>query len=186
MAALAAFLADAVGWPFEDRKRFSAWLCERKTARQSGVLPQPLLVGLIQPTLAEWVGRQTTDPLPLYLLGLFAPWSEEKSSRTARFEAALALDPDFQPARLALVDGILGDVDYSQHHLPDGYIGVPAEDLMLLNRAGVLLKGVTDLAARALRLTELDEYRRQAEHWRTYGCSPPGTAHRSGTVYFES
>lgn len=148
------------------------------------MIPQPLLAQLIQPTLEEWFECEATNPLPAYLLGVFAGWSEDKPDRVDRFEAALVRDEGFEPARLALIDGILGDVDDSQHHLPEGYIGSPARDLMLLNKAAVLLKDVADVEAKSARLAELNAYRRQAEHWRDYGCAPPGTRPRSTTVYF--
>jgi hypothetical protein len=185
MTAMTVFLAEASGWPFEDRRAFSEWLCGPSAGGKSEVIPLPLLAQLIQPTLEEWFESEATNPLPAYLLGVFAVWSEEKPNRVARFEAALARDGGFEPARLALVDGILSDVDYSQHHLPEGYIGSPAGDLMLLNKAAVLLKDVADTGAKASRLAELAGYRRQAEYWRGHGCAPPGTPPRSITVYFD-
>lgn len=164
---LSAFLTKALEWPFEDRRAFCAWLCAQTGAHQSEVIPQPLRARLIVPTLEQWVERYAADPMPHYLLGRFVTSpGGEKPSRVARFEMALQVDPGFEPARLALVDGILAEVEFSQHHLPDGYIGSPAQDLMLLNQAAVLLKSVAG-EARVQRSTELDELRRHAEEWRT-------------------
>ena len=184
-AAMTTFIAEATAWPYEDRRQFAVWICELGVSRKPEVLPQPLFVQLVEPTLEQWLESDELDPRPAYFLGLFATWSAEKPDSVARFESALARDAAFEPARLALVDGMLGDVGYSQHHLPEAYIGSPAKDLMLLNAASVLLESVRHPQARQYRLGELEEYRRQAEHWREHGFAPPGTKSRSVTVYYD-
>jgi hypothetical protein len=76
-------------------------------------------------------------------------------------------------------------VDFSQHHLPEGYIGDPADDLRLLDESERLLADVAEGRRRAELLEDAQAFRRQAEHWRDHGCSPPGTSPHSLTVYFD-
>lgn len=158
------FLAAAEAWPFEARRRFIQTLCDRKGRvwDKRVLLPEPLVRRLVRPTLQEWAAAEATDPRPLYLAGLFHDGSLEAPSADGNFRAALAVNPRFEPALLALADLLVADVHFSQHHLPDGYIGDPTEDLAKLDEAESLIAKVTDAEAAAWRLKEIADHRREA------------------------
>jgi hypothetical protein len=66
---------------------------------------------------------------------------------------AIRLDPAYGPARAALAQLILKEIECNQHELPSGYLGNPADDLIALSEAQVLVAKSVEPPVRA-RLEE--------------------------------
>lgn len=70
------------------------------------------------------------------MLGLFGdPYD---GAPLTRYREALALAPGDPVAVKLYLRATLQWVDYAQHELPHGYLGNPAEDISLLERAAAL------------------------------------------------
>ncbi len=68
---------------------------------------------------------------------------------------ALRRNANDQPARIRLIEMIVGDVEFSGHHLPQYYIGSPTDDLARIAEAVDLLSGVDDPAKATSLRSEL-------------------------------
>jgi hypothetical protein len=84
---------------------------------------------------------------------------------TPRRRRAIELDPADQPARVRLVELLIGGLDYDAHHLPDYYIGDAAADLRDADDASALIEGVSDAEVRARLREELAAARPLLEDW---------------------
>ena len=158
---LAAFLTQAQTWSFDRQRAFVAWLCDqvyRANDADSRVMPTPLAQQLVLPTLHAWTEQEPHDPVPHRWLGIL--FYEEK-----HLERALELDPDDQPARLCLVNRIVNGLEYSVHHVPEGYIGDPDADLEEAKAARQHLAYIVDERVRQALLHELDEVQHLIEDW---------------------
>ncbi len=140
-------LLQALAAPDSSRRRAIASLLLRVTEHEPGhrLMPQPLLVGFIEPTLAEWRSACPQDPEPFR-------WS--KSIDDLAF--ALSLDPGCDYTRRKLVLRILGHVGYAAHELPAGYLGEAQDDLELLRFARQEASLLQDVDARAKYLDMID------------------------------
>jgi hypothetical protein len=155
-ASLDAFLAGAATWPFDRRRRFVDWLLGVRHARPEVVdlLPVPLRVRPVRPTVDEWVGREPGDPAGRRWRGAL----DGGPGGLADLRAAVALDPAEQVARALLARRAARAVGFAVHELPVGYLGEPAEDLRLLDDASAAAAGLSDADERtgwAERLTDL-------------------------------
>src|SRR5579872_7421905 len=73
------FLHEATGWTFDARRAFVAWLCQAIYDLDwiayhpllSRLLPTPLFVGLVQPTLRDWIDCDATNAVAHRWAGLF-------------------------------------------------------------------------------------------------------------------
>lgn len=81
------------------------------------------------------------------------------------FRKVIALDPKHQDARIALVNVVVNWVRYAQHELPFGYIGPAEEDVMALQEALFVLRGVEKIPQRSGLENELRSMLGQAERW---------------------
>jgi len=145
--ALSSFLAESKVWTFTERKDFVDWLLSTQYAysRVHQLIPKPLWTGLVTPTLEEWAAIGPTDAVPRRWLGIF-------QHSPTRLEEALALDPADQIARTALIEQLLGDVDYATHHLGDGngfFIGSEVDAKTAVDRARELICMLSQSAERS-------------------------------------
>jgi hypothetical protein len=172
------FVEVAQGWSFEEKKRFSLWLMNsagrimerfgrskyesRAATGGPGIFaPRIVVWAILLPTLVEWRRKEPTNPEPHFWLALYD--HNEHPARNLR--EAIRLDPDYGPARLALAQHILKYIEYNQHELPSGYLGDPADDLIALSEALVLVAESVEPPIRA-RLEEQILLRRAiAEDW---------------------
>lgn len=133
LGALDIFLAEAAVWPLAERIAFAKWVAGAADHDPlSALLPDPMVRGLLVPALAEASG----DPEALALLGLFG---DPHGEPLARYLAALEQAPADPVAAKLFIRAVLRWVGYAQHELPHGYLGDPAEDIALLERAASLL-----------------------------------------------
>lgn len=173
------FLATARWWSFDDRRGFVNWLClqlvEFREIDCYGLIPQPLVSQLIKPTLEEWANRDLADARPHRWLGLFfagvaysgvrAGLCQSPDDAYSHLRAALARCPNDQLARVRAIDILIGDAEYSCHHLPDYYIGDPADDATRLAEAKEHLTYVTDSEHKALLQSELNDVSQLIKDW---------------------
>lgn len=177
-AALDRFLEATRGWSFDERRAFTTWLAETsaRVFAKAVLMPQPLLERLVRPTLEEWVDLKPSEAEPLVLLGELLGAGRVGEMPEHHYRRALRAEPDHQRARAALAEVLIGRVEFSQHHLPDFYIGEPDGDLALLDEVDTLIGGPSEIAA---------FLRAAAEHWRDHGRAPEGTPPRTHTVYYQ-
>jgi hypothetical protein len=110
-AALRRFLDEARGWPWDKRTRFVDWVLtfmhEHPSAHELN--SEPLMTGLVLPTLDEWCAREPGNPAPWRWRGSLVFDEDHQDLRRA-----IELDPREQLAReqligrrLTLIDGYM-------------------------------------------------------------------------------
>lgn len=168
------FIAQAQAWTFAEQWRFTVFLLERLEGfwTHDIPLPQPLVAQLLRPALQEALTTFPEDPRPPYWLameGIFA-WQAAKidHQREIWFKESLSRDRTFQPARLALVNNILSSVEWHQHELPWGYLGVPEEDLQALAEAQSLLRDAESTSLSRQLALESDALAATASQYLSY------------------
>ena len=110
------------------------------------LIPHPLKIRVVEPTLLEWTDIEPTCSEPHRWLGGYE-----------HLERAIELDPADQIALKELVLILLGQVSYSTHHLPVGYLGSAVKDFETLQRIETLLPGILSDDDRAAYAAEVVE-----------------------------
>jgi hypothetical protein len=173
------FLATARSWSFEVRKEFVNWLClqlaDYRETDGYGLIPQPLIDRLVISTLDEWANKESTDASPHRWMGLFFARAAYSAMRAGLWQsprdayshlrAALDRDPNDQLARIRIIEMLIGDAEYSCHHLPDIYIGDPTADATRLAEATEHLVYVCDPGQKARLQSELGHVSQLIEDW---------------------
>lgn len=169
MRALADFLDCSTELPLVDRRAFILALTAHRQAFSDPRLlcPEPLVTRLILPTLEEWLQGDPVSATAYFLLGTYSlgSTSDARESPIMCFRKVIALDPKHQDARIALVNVVVNWVRYAQHELPFGYIGPAEEDVMALQEALFVLRGVEKIPQRSGLENELRSMLGQAERW---------------------
>jgi hypothetical protein len=173
------FLETAKAWSFEDRSAFANWVCVRITefgeSDSCGLVPRPLAEQLVVPTLREWATRETTDSIPCRWLGMFfsgvvypglrAGLSRGADDAYSLLREALRRNPNDDLARIRLLEMIVGDAEFSCHHLPHYYIGDPKDNLARIAEAVELLPAIVDPAQNARLQSEIDHVSQLIDDW---------------------
>ena len=84
----------------------------------------PLSDKLIKPTLEEWCDIEIIDHRPF---GWFGKYYKSE----AHLFKAIELNPEDDLSRETILNWWTYTIYYSIHHLPEGYIGNPSDDLQL-------------------------------------------------------
>ncbi|MGB8733190.1 MAG: hypothetical protein WCC99_18215 [Candidatus Sulfotelmatobacter sp.] len=136
--------------PFAERRRFVSWLLLRADGRDGRhmLVPHPLRLRIVEPTLLEWTVVEPECSEPHRWLGGYD-----------HLRRAIELQPDDELARKKLVAYILGRVTFAAHELPTGYLGVAREDLATLMEAEGLLAGLSSGDERQKLAAEIVEHR---------------------------
>jgi hypothetical protein len=146
-AILERFLSSMERAKFADRRRFVSWLMQRADGREGRhmLVPHPLQVRVVEPTLLEWTVVEPGSSEPHRWLGGYD-----------HLKRAIELQPDDTVARRKFVVFILGRVGFATHELPIGFIGAPTEGLTLLEEAETALRGLLndDLGRFAQKIAE--------------------------------
>jgi hypothetical protein len=134
-AILDRFVSSMQGAPFADRRKFVSWLLTKVDGREGRrkLIPQPLQLRIIEPTLLEWTEVEPRCAEPHRWLGGYD-----------HLKQAIELDPLDAIAKRKLVVWILRRVGFSTHELPIGYLGSPEQDLSDLEVAEAMLPGLPD------------------------------------------
>ena len=131
---LETFISKLERLSFSDRRRFVSWLLAATDGApgQHMAVPHPLKIRIVEPTLVEWTAVEPHCSEPHRWLGGYE-----------HLRCAVETDPTDEVARRKLIGLILGNVDYSTHELPRGYMGEPNHDLASLREAEELIRGLT-------------------------------------------
>ena len=141
---------------FGERRRFVSWLSQQADGRKGRhmLIPHPLHVRLVEPTLLEWTLLEPLCSEPHLWLGGYD-----------HVKRAFELDPDDQLARKKLIIAVLSRVDFNAHELPRGYLGDIEKDLAALSEAEELLKGMSNEDDRQSLAVDIAEQRRWIEEY---------------------
>ncbi len=141
---------------FVERRRFVSWLLQQADGREGRhmLVPHPLHVRVVEPTLLEWTVVEPGSSEPHRWLGGYD-----------HLKRAIELQPDDTVARRKLVVFILGRVGFATHELPIGYIGAPNEGLALLKEAEAALQWLANDEERENFAEEIAENRTQIQEY---------------------
>jgi hypothetical protein len=134
------FLVTATKWKINQKIEFIKFLFpffETIKDADYGPFPQPLSEKLVKPALEYWCENESKDERPFRWLGIYYR-SEEHLLK------AIELNPNDDISRLQLINCWIYNIYYSIHHLPEGYIGDPVEDLELAEKAIKQIELLTD------------------------------------------
>jgi hypothetical protein len=145
------FISSLERAPFIARRHFVGWLSRQADGREGRhmLVPHPLQVRVVEPTLLEWTVVEPECAEPHLWLG-----GHEHLKR------AVELAPDDELAKRKLIILILGRVGFASHELPVGYLGTANEDLAALSEAEMLLNGLSSNDDRTQLAAEIAEERR--------------------------
>ncbi len=136
-----------------------SWLHHFAYERQDDshlLMPHPLRVEFLEPTLVEWIEREPESGEPHRWL--YTP---------DHLEEAIRLDPKDEIARERMASHLLGSVNNSLSHLSccKQYAGDPEKDLQALGRVEVLIEGLSDDEIRAQYYVEMAELRESVKDY---------------------
>ena len=168
---------DARQWPFQERLRFSLWvldqtkhICEKlgRSDLDGGlhgiVLLRSWIEEILLPAFVEWRGNEPSNAEPYFQLGLFRTFALDEHP-SINLREAMRLDPSHARAHEALARFIIEAIGGSQHELPSGYLGDPADDLLSLKEVETLLDNRIDANVRRLLDERVSRLRMDAEDW---------------------
>jgi len=118
------------------------------------LVPQPLQIRVIEPTLLEWTLVEPKRSEPHRWLGGYD-----------HLKQAVELEPNDEIARRKLLAIILGKVGMSTHELPRGYLGSVQDDLAALGEAEELLTGFSDHEDRDRFAADIAEERERIQKY---------------------
>lgn len=147
------FLEISLQWPLEKKIDFVNFLfpyIEGLPTGGDGLLSYFLSHKLIKPTLKAWCDTETTNGNPLRWYGTF--YRSE-----AHLHQALNMNPDDDRARQTLIDWWSYTIYFSVHHLPDGYLGNPDNDLQLGVKISEYIQRLTQPRLREYWTKELED-----------------------------
>ena len=147
------FLQSTSNWTHDQKIEFVNFLFpffETVEEADYGPFPQPLSEKLIKPTLEYWCENENIDERPFRWYGTYY-------RREDHLFKALKLNPGDNIVRQRLLTWWTYNIYYSIHHLPEGYIGDPYEDLKLAEEVKSHIDQLTDVGLREKWTTELED-----------------------------
>lgn len=147
------FLKSTQNWTIDQKIEFTKFLFpffENVQDADYGPFPQPLSNKLIKPTLEGWCKSEKTDNRPFRWYGKYYR-SEEHLFK------AIEINPEDDLARETILSWWTYNIYYSIHHLPDGYIGNPIDDLKLAEKIKEQISKLTDPKRKDYWTKEFDE-----------------------------
>lgn len=152
-AHLESFIESAAKWSLSEKKKFVSWLYSFAYACRDDsylLIPYPLRVNFLEPTLAEWIVHEPESGEPHRWLGTLD-----------HLDAAIRLDPTDEIARERMASHICGGVGNALSYLSCSkyYAGNPYEDLQALERVEALIEELSDAEMRAQYYVEMAELR---------------------------
>lgn len=155
------FLKLTENWRTEHKIEFVEFLFpffESVEDADYGPFPQPLSDRLIKPTLLEWCKTEKVDGNPFRWYGKYFH-SEEHLFK------ALEINSSDDLSRQTLIGIWTYNIYSSVHHLPEGYIGEPLEDLQLGEK---IKEHIAKLTTQELRQSWTKEAEEDLELVRNY------------------
>jgi len=153
LAYLDKFLNSTEEWTDEMKIEFTKFLFSYfETFEESdyGAFPQPLSNRLVKPTLEKWCKTEKIDAYPFR-------WYGTHYHNEEYLFKALEIDPADDLARQRILTWWTYEIYYSVHHLPEGYIGDPYDDMKLIDKIKFQIEQLTNPALREKWAKELEE-----------------------------
>jgi len=147
------FLKSTADWAEEQKIDFIKFLFQYfESVRDAdyGPFPQPLSDKVIKPTLELWCENEKNDSKPFR-------WYGKYYRSESHILKALEINSLDDKARQVLLNWWTYEIYYSVHHLPEGYIGNPNDDLELANKIKEQINGLTEPKLRDHWINELEE-----------------------------
>ena len=147
------FLESTTKWTLDEKIEFLKFIFsyfENLPQADYGPFPQPLSDRFVKPTLIVWCDLEKIDNNPFRWFGKYYQ-SEEHLFK------ALDLNPADDLARQAILTRWTSRIYFSVHHLPDGYIGDPFEDIKLGEKIYQQIQLLTTEKLREYWTKEADE-----------------------------
>jgi hypothetical protein len=148
------FMSSFEHAPFAERRRFVSWL-SRLADRREGrhmLLPHPLKIRVVEPTLLEWTVVEPNCSEPHLWLGGYD-----------HVKRAFELEPDNQLVRKKMIILIWGLVDFESYEW--GHPGNADKDLATLREVEELLKGLSNEEDRLRLAADVAEDQRLIEEY---------------------
>jgi len=129
------FIASLERDSFDKRRKFVSWILRESDGRKGRhmLIPHPLYLRLIEPTLLEWISVEPDCYEPHLWLGGYDD-----------LRRAIELAPRNEITGKKFILAILTRVGHATHELLAGYLGNPREDLAALSQAEILLQNLSD------------------------------------------
>lgn len=134
------FMKQSKEWSLEQQIDFVEFLfplIDVMPDVEAGAMPQPLSQQLLQPTLQAWCAVEETDSAPFRWYGTYYRDMDSLIK-------AIAINPADDAARAKLINWKMDVLYYSIHHMPEGYLGNPEEDLVFAEEIRALIHGFTN------------------------------------------
>lgn len=147
------FIKSTEDWTFDKKIDFVKFLFpffENVQDADYACFPQPLSDKLIKPTLIKWCDNEDADNNPFRWYGKYYR-SEDHLFK------ALEINPTDDLARQTLLSWWTYNIYYSVHHLPEGYIGEPLEDIKLGEKIKAEIQKLSAAQLREYWMNELEE-----------------------------
>lgn len=147
------FLKSTETWTIKKKIEFVKFLFlffEKLKDADYGPFPQLLSDKLVKPTLIKWCEAEKTDGNPFRWYGKYYR-SEEYLFK------ALEINPADDLARQTILGWWTYNIYYSVHHLPEGYIGEPFDDIKLGEKIKEQIQLLKTSELRAHWTKELEE-----------------------------
>lgn len=147
------FLKTTETWTLEQKIDFVKFLFplfENVQEADYGPFPQPLSNILLKPTLITWCKKEKTDGNPFRWFGKYYR-SEEHLFK------ALDINKADDLARQTILSWWTDNLNYSVHHLPEGYIGEPLDDIKLGEKIKEQIQKLTTAELREYWTQELEK-----------------------------
>ncbi|MFI4854624.1 MAG: hypothetical protein ACIAQF_06550 [Phycisphaerales bacterium JB065] len=157
-------MTDASQWALSERIVFVDAALVVSSNPSDTRIPQPIIEGLIIPTLEEWMSESPQTSAPHRWLGLV-------THDVRSLETALALDSQDQIACEALIRFVIESVQYAVHELPSGYLGDLEKDWDALQQALSQTSALSDELQRQHFATEINSLIELVESYREYASS---------------
>lgn len=147
------FLKSTTDWTLDEKIGFTKFLLDQADKVKEadyGPFPQPLSEKLIKPTLEKWCELENSESSPFFWYGKYYDSKDHLIK-------AIDINPNDDRARVALINRLSNFIYQSIHHLPDGYIGNPEDDIRDGEEAMRLISMLKDKRARDYWEKELNE-----------------------------
>jgi len=150
---LDSFLTSTQHWSDDNKIEFAKFLFpffETLPQADYATFPKPLSEKLLEPTLLNWCEMEKEDYSPFRWYGKYYR-SEDHLLK------ALEICPTDDIARQVLIEWWTYHIYYSVHHLPEGYIGDPKDDIKLGEKIKLQISQLTTNELREYWFKELEE-----------------------------
>lgn len=147
------FIDSTDTWALNEKINFVKFLVpffENVEDADYGPFPEMLSDRLVKPVLKKWCNDERVSSEPFRWYGKYYK-SEEHILK------ALKLNPKDDLARSVLLKWWTYEIYWSIHHLPDGYIGKPEDDIKLAKKVAVHIDLLVDRDLKLFWNKELEE-----------------------------